>query len=364
MFEGVKTAIIGTVGVPGKYGGFETLAENLVRFASERRKPPCLTIYCSANAYEQRPDTYMGAHLTYLPVSANGPQSIIYDILSMLSAVRSGHEQLLVLGVSGCIALPLLRRFSRVRILTNIDGIEWRREKWNAAARWFLRFSERLAVRYSHVVIADNQAIVDYVFENYGQKCELIAYGGDHALATSPGDIGDLGLPRRYALGLCRIVRENNVEMILEAFRRVPTEPLVFVGNWAASDYGRELRSKYDGVPNLYLLDAIYDPGQLRAVRDGASLYIHGHSAGGTNPSLVEMMYFGLPIIAFDCSFNRYTTEERARYFSDAAELHALLEDREGLQLFVNDGHHMAEIASNRYTWRSVGTAYFKLLGY
>lgn len=362
MFKKTKIAIIGTVGVPANYGGFETLVENLINFSSQFERVPDLTVYCSGHAYQERVHNYRHARLIYLPIKANGTQSIIYDIWSMLSAVRSGHNQLLILGVSGCILLPILRRFSRVRILTNIDGLEWRRDKWGATARWFLRLSERLAVLHSHVVIADNQAIVDHVLTTYGRQCELISYGGDHALVAPACDISKLGLPRRYSLSLCRIEPENNVQMILEAFRQTPDESLVFVGNWSASGYGRKLRSEYLDNPNLFLLDAIYDPGKLRSLREAASLYVHGHSAGGTNPSLVEMMHFDTPVAAFDCSYNRYTTENKAFYFDSVEQLCAFLADRKASHRSAEEGMNMAEIANNRYTWERVGAAYFNLL--
>lgn len=352
-------AILGTVGVPGRYGGFETLAENLVRCHDLSPRDVDLAVVCSGAGSPDRPVVFGGATLRYVPLKANGIQSIPYDIWSLMQSIRRGDRAVILLGVSGALALPLVRLVSRMRVVTNIDGIEWRREKWRGLARLVLRASEWAAVRFSHVVVADNQAIAEYVRRSYGRPCTVIAYGGDHAVATTPGPAPDGLPPAGYALALCRIEPENNVAMILEAFAGLPGRPLVFVGNWDRSAHGRDLRARFAAASNLTLLDPVYDPGQLRRLRDGAAVYVHGHSAGGTNPSLVEMMHFGIPVLAFDCAFNRFTTEEAAGFFANEQGLAALVEEMSPDQAAIM-GAKMQEIATRRYTWAEV---YQKYLG-
>lgn len=355
----MKLAILGTVGVPARYGGFETLAENFVRYADTHADGvDALTVYCSARAYPDRPTHFLGARLRYSRLNANGVQSIPYDIVSAVNAAIRGHDTLLILGVSGAVVIPILRAFTRCRIVTNVDGIEWRREKWKGVARRFLRWSEALAVRYSHDVVADNQGIADYLAETYGVDAAVIAYGGDHALdAASLPAAPDLDLPEDYALALCRIEPENNVEMILDAFDGAD-RPLVFVGNWSNSDYGRALRARFAGRPGLHLLDPVYEARPLYQLRDRAALYVHGHSAGGTNPALVEMMHFGIPVLAYDCNFNRYTTGDKAAYFSSAKTLRAQIEQLK----VVSNGTAMRKIARDLYMWDEIGARYLKLL--
>ena len=139
-----KLAILGTVGLPACYGGFETLAENLVHYHLEESLEDEVTVYCSSKSCQNKVRTYLGARLKYIPLYANGVQSIPYDILSLLSAVWNRSDAILLFGVSGAIVLPLIRVISSARIVVNIDGIEWRRNKWSGLAKWFLRFSEKI----------------------------------------------------------------------------------------------------------------------------------------------------------------------------------------------------------------------------
>jgi hypothetical protein len=146
-----RIAILGTVGVPGRYGGFETLATQLADAAAARGLSDRLTIWCSApQTPAPRPATYLGAQLRYLPLSANGAQSLPFDALSLWQAARSGHDAALLLGVSGALALPLIRARFPMRIIAHPDGIEWKRPKWGRLARTILRRSEAMAARTPH----------------------------------------------------------------------------------------------------------------------------------------------------------------------------------------------------------------------
>lgn len=356
-----KIAILGTVGVPANYGGFETLAENLVKFHFVSSLPELITIYCSSKSYPSMERSFLSAQLKYIPLNANGAQSIPYDIFSLISAVWYRNDVILLLGVSGSIALPFVRLFSSAHIVTNIDGIEWRREKWQGLAKRFLHFSEKVAVRFSHEVIADNGGIADYVKQAYEVDAHVIAYGGDHAIAVESVAVGEFSLPENFAFSVCRIEPENNVHMVLEAFAMLKSHALVMVGNWNISDYGRTLRESYSSYSNLFLLDPIYDLGKLKTLRSHATHYVHGHSAGGTNPSLVEAMHFGKPVLAFDCNFNRSTTEDKAFFFKTSEALVHLMETM-GETDAERVGRNMLEIAQRRYTWRIVAQQYFRLL--
>lgn len=136
-------------------------------------------------------------------------QSILYDIWSLIDAVMSKSNVILLLVVSGTIALPFIRIFSNTKIITNIDGIEWKRDKWQGIAKRFLKFSEKLAVKYSDEIIADNQAIKEYVKEGYKVNCHVIAYGGDHAVFAVLSSVEEYNLPDEYSFSVCRIEPEK-----------------------------------------------------------------------------------------------------------------------------------------------------------
>ena len=354
--EKIKIAIIGTNGVPASYGGFETFVEHLIE-----GKQAIFSVYCSSKNGKKREEEYKGARLIYIPLKANGISSIAYDIFSMIHALWSGQKNFLILGVSGAIFFPILKLFPEIKVITNIDGIEWQRNKWKGLSKIFLKFSEFMAIKFSSLIISDNLAITKYVSEKYKIDAKTIAYGGDHAFFTKEKVplLTNENLKHgksKYALSICRIEPENNVEMILEAVSLMDLS-LVFIGNWSDSEYGKRLFKKFSSRTNIHLLDPIYSIESLFEYRASCSVYIHGHSAGGTNPSLVEMMFFSKPIIAFDCSFNRFTLENKGNYFSSTQKLSHLLSDIESL----TDKIIFREIANRKYTWDFIRKEYLEL---
>jgi glycosyltransferase involved in cell wall biosynthesis len=363
-----KIAIIGTVGIPAKYGGFETLAEHLVKQMSDEYQ---LYVYCTKKKYvkSERKKEYLGAKLIYLPFDANGVWSILYDCVAILHALFFA-DVLMVLGVSGGVMLPFVRRFTNKKLIVSIDGIEWKRDKWIRPAKWYLWWAEKIAVKYSHADIADNESIQDYTAYRYKSLSNIIEYGADHTLNISPvpRDTGKYPfLDKEYAFTVCRIEPENNIHMILDAFSRLGGMPLVMVGNWDNSDYGRQLKQRYgtgsmdDQAGNIILLDPIYDQAGLDLIRGNAALYVHGHSAGGTNPSLVEAMYLSLPVIAFKVSYNRTTTENKAWYFSSADEIIDIV-NKVTTDELKTKSIQMKEIANRRYTWKVIAEKYIFLV--
>ena len=356
-----KIVIVGTEGVPAEYGGFETLADNLAVYRELQNLQVDLTIFCSNfSKVKKSQDSYKGARLEYIALSAHGIASVFYDVYSILKSLTKGVDVLLILGVSGSIVIPLVKMVSKCRVITNIDGVEWKREKWGFASKLFLRFSEFIAVNFSDVVIADNQGIVEHVQSQYHKSSSLIPYGGDHALNIESSCAEYLCLPDSYYLTICRIEPENNLEMILLAFSKNTDHNMVIVGNWNNSAFGITLKKHFNSYGNLILLDPIYDIGVLKTLRAGAEGYIHGHSAGGTNPSLVEMMHFGIPIYLFDCIYNRHTTENKGIFFSCAEDLIILRNSFNKTEL-RRKGQEMQTIAMQNYTWETVAKAYFQL---
>lgn len=358
-----KVAIIGTVGLPAKYGGFETLTAHLVEELSDMYD---FTVYCSSKKYskEEQIENWNGAKLKYLPLDANGIQSIPYDTLSIFHALFTS-DVLLVLGVAGAWILPFVKLFTNKKIIVSIDGIEWKRDKWSLAAKLYLWWAEKLAVRFSHIDISDNESIQDYTSVRYKTISRVIEYGADHTKVNLNPTQENLEkypfLADEYAVKVCRIEPENHVHTILKVFSELPDKKLVLVGNWNNSQYGKDLKEQYSKFENINLLDPIYNQKTIDLIRGNASLYIHGHSAGGTNPSLVEAMFLGLPIISNGVSYNRTTTEHKAFYFSNEFELKNVIKNltKENLQ---NCAFQMKKIAERRYTWKKIAKKYSNLI--
>ena len=354
-----KIAIIGTVGLPSNYGGFETLTEYLTKDLGAHFD---ITVFCSSASYKTKLKIHNNAKLIYLPLNANGIQSILYDIVSIFYALLFA-DTLLILGVSGCIVLPIVKLISSKKVIVNIDGLEWKRAKWGKVAKWFLKFSERVAVKYSDIIIADNKVIQEYVLSEYGKKAALIAYGADHTCkeALSMEVLNQFPfLIEKYAFKVCRIEPENNVHLILEAFSEYSGLNIVVVGNWNNSNYGKQLKLDFDSFENIYLLEPIYNQNILNQLRSNCYLYIHGHSAGGTNPSLVEAMYLELPILAYDVPYNLETTHQKALYFNDSKTLTSLLKSVQDHDL-VKTSKALKAIADEFYTWDIITKQYASL---
>ena len=349
-----NVSVIGIVGVPAKYGGFETLVENIIgENASDGIK---YSIFCSSKSSKEQILEYKGAKLHYISFKANGMQSTLYDILAMLKT-SNRYDVALVLGVSGCIFLPIYRLWFRKKLIVNIDGLEHRREKWGRFAKWFLKKSEEMAIRYADVVVTDNKGVQNYVMETYGISSALITYGGDHVICEVSAErsievLKEYGVKTGgYAISVCRIEPENNCHMVLEAFAK-SGKRLLYIGNWDQSEYGRRLKKQYSKYKNITIHDPEYDLDTLYVLRSNAKMYVHGHSAGGTNPSLVEAMLIGRPIVAYNVVYNRVTTDNKASYFSSSDGLIALLEDE------IVNGDEMMRIAKEKYTWKNIASQY------
>lgn len=321
--------LVGTVGVPARYGGFETLAEQLC--CSISADDVQFLVYCERHSYAdvERTESFNGHQRVFLPLKANGVSSLFYDALALIDAVfRRQASEIFIFGYSGAWILPVLKLMKpRVRYIVNVDGMEWRREKFSAPAKLLLKALEWCASGAASVVIADNAALADLFRKRYRFDPVVIAYGGDHTLMREkalgqPVPIDDAAMG--HYLAIARIEPENNSEMIIQGCISAEV-PLVFIGNWSANNYGINLRERYGNSPNILLHDPIYDQADLAKWRLGAVGYIHGHSVGGTNPSLVEALFHTDRLASFDCTFNRTTMSGEGEYFKDADSLATLL---------------------------------------
>jgi hypothetical protein len=353
------SAIIGTVGIPANYGGFETIVDELAKHYCGDKN---IFVYCSSLSYDRKIKKYHQFNLIYLPFRANGIQSIFYDAISILHAVyKLKSSKLLLLGVSGALLIPIIKFIRPSIVITcNIDGLEWKRAKWRWWEQKFLKFLERLSCKYSDNIISDNLHIRNHVQENYNRGSDLISCGGEHARKAKIIKIEKYIIPTDFYLKICRVEPENNVEMVLNVFSKLENQNLVFVGNWQHSDFARSIFEKFKNERNIFLIGPSYDKDEIYTLRTKCKAYVHGHSAGGTNPSLVEILHFKKMPICFRCNYNESSTFGLASYYSDEDELKEIIEHEK----WRHSGNLNALFikSRNEYNWDTISTKYFKYL--
>ena len=353
----IKLSIVGAHGLPAKYGGYCTLAEYLAEYKPEDFD---VTVYCVKSEFPDGPEMYKGCHLVYLDASARGIMAWKFHAQGIKHAIRDQADCILLCGSSGGFSLPFYQKYKN-KFYLNIGGIEWARSKYNKILRLIVRILMKTAVRYSGHLIADNVGMHDYYIKEYGRNDSVvIAYGGDQAKKENitPEAIEKYPfLNGKYAIVIARIQPDNNTEMLLETFKDAPL-PLVYIGNWDVTEWSKEMRKKYSTYTNLILLDAIFDIPLLNQIRSHCSLYIHGHSAGGTNPSLVEAMFLGVPLICYDNGFNNNTTFNKALYFKSSEDIKKIL-NNVSEEEFTKEGEIMSELANRHYQWKTIAEQYY-----
>lgn len=353
-----KVHIVGTHGVPAKYGGFETLADYLCQNLNEDYE---LTVYCNAHKYPVKEKKYYGATLKYLKLEANGFKGIFYDLITFIQALL-GADVILYLSPVGSGFMTPLKYLTRKKVIVNHGGLnEWEREKLNSIQKIWAKFNHRIAAKCSDVNIADNDLYKQSLKDNFNADSVVIRYGGDHVNKI------DVGHPvfskkysfakEKYAVSVSRAQLDNNIHIVLEAFETFHKFKIVLVSNWSISKYGLDLKEKYSNHPNMILLDAIYDKDELDYIRGNGYVYIHSHSRCGTAPSLVEAMNLENAIISFDVPTNRETTKNGAMFFSDASTLLDQLKELSSNNM-VSCKDKMMEISTKEYTWENISTDY------
>lgn len=356
-----KVALIGTNGVPAHYGGIETLAEYLTRDLGEEYDLYC---YCSKTPKEKQLQSYHNTKLIYVPMKANGWQSIFYDGWTIFRS-QMKHDVLVVLGCSCPPALWLKHIFRKPIVLNAIGGKETEKVRGAkmlgkvevAIKKWM----EGVQAHNADYVIIDNAANVELFENKHHVKALLAEYGGDHA-KVEPITIEMKEkypfLAGQYDVTVSRAQEDMNIHMVIDAYKQVPERTVVIVSNWQKSEYGQRLYADNAGkYNNIILLNAIYDQKELNTIRSNAALYLHTHSMCGTAPSLVEAMYLDLPVICFKVPTNLETTEHKSIYFETVPELISVLKklDEPTLVRLKTDLH---EIAIRRYNWKRISGIY------
>ena len=319
--------MLGTRGVPNAYGGFEQAVEHLGPRLNEQGHD--VHIYCSTGQAE-RLESWEGCQLHYCfdPTSLGTFGQFIYDLNCIRHARRQAYDVVIQFGYTSSSIWWWL--WPEAPHLVNMDGLEFKRSKYSSLVQGFLRYAERLATREASILIADNPGIEEYLTERYpSSQVRMIAYGTSlPSLPTPTQPVLDMGLyPNAYDLVICRMEPENHVELICKAHSSSEDPiPLVLVGS-TENGYGRLMKQRF-GSEGIRFVGSLYDREKLDALRGHCLHYIHGHSVGGTNPSLLEAMAAAQSIIAHDNPFNRSVLQDEGEYFLDESSLRDALQKK------------------------------------
>ena len=327
--QSLRIAMIGTRGVPARYGGFETAIEEVGRRLAGRGHR-VLVYSRNPDADAPLPPLYRGMRVVELPaMRRRSLETLSHTGVSIAHLLRRVHPDVaFVFNAANSLFLPALRA-ARIPVATHVDGLEWKRGKWGPAGQRYYRAAEAAAVRLSDALIADAQGIADYYAQEFSAPTELISYGAPQ-VPTRTDRLAELSLEAGgYHLVVARFEIENHVDVVVDGYTRSSARhPLVVVGSAPyADEYTRRVESLADA--RVRLLGGVWDQELLDQLYTGALVYHHGHSVGGTNPSLLRAIGAGTAVDAFDVSFNREVLGEAGRYWSDADDVAGLVDSAE-----------------------------------
>jgi glycosyltransferase involved in cell wall biosynthesis len=350
-----KLLILGTRGIPGSHGGFETFAERLALYLA--KKGWRVTVYCQSYGDKLSYSIWQGINLVHIPVPKdNSLCSILFDFKAASHAVKQ-EGLILTLGYNTAVFSLLYRLRNRVN-LTNMDGMEWWRKKWNALEKSWLYLNERCAVWFSNYLIADHPQIKRYLRTEVktAKPIAVIPYSAEVVTKADKTLLKKYNLvPQQYALVIARPEPENSILEIVSAFSQKRRNiPLVVLGKYWPQEVSYHQKVLASASDEVIFVGGIYDHEVVKALRYYTSLYVHGHQVGGTNPSLIEAMSSGSPVLAHNNPFNSWVAGEGAVYFQDVADcdekLTQLLDDPSKLQAMKQSSlaRYRAEFADDQ----------------
>lgn len=359
----MKIAIISTRGIPNNYGGFEQFAEYISVGLVERGHS--VTVY-SPHFHAYQNPAYNGVTIkhVYSPEQWMGSAlgSFFYDYSSLRDALKNDDFDIIYdCGYTSII--PAYIRFKidtiqRPAIITNMDGLEYKRTKFNPLVRKFIFWEEKMAVKYSHYLVSDNKGISTYYSEKYGKNSTFLAYGAHIYSDYSEKYLEKYGLiSGEYLLVVARMEPENNVETIIQGYidSGVADKPLILVGK-TNTPFAKKLIKRYGSKKGIRFVGGIYDFKELNSIRHYSAGYFHGHSVGGTNPSLLEAMASSCFIIAHDNPFNKSVLADNAVYFSNATDISSAIQasvySNETLRKQFSSNN--LEIIEKEYSWEKI----------
>lgn len=356
--------LLGTHGVPAAYGGFETAAEQVGLYLHEHGWR--VVVYCQVDGTGPISyDSWNGLERVNIPVSVPGWRGTsLFDLKSVQHSSQF-NDPCLVFGYNTGV-FNVWHRLKKIPLVINMDGIEWSRARWGFFRQAILYVNERFSAAAGNMLIADHPEIEVYLRTRApARKITTITYGAPEVTDAATEPVTELGLePGRYVSLICRSIPENSILEIVDGFsRRKREHKLLVVGPYTpdTDDYHRAVMDAASS--QVVFAGAIYEPDRVASIRYHSALYAHGHTVGGTNPSLVEAMGAGNPVLAHDNPYNRWTAGPQAAFFSTADDVGRLLDD------LLDDPATLAEMSrasrarhAVEFTWDHVAGQYEQVL--
>jgi glycosyltransferase involved in cell wall biosynthesis len=355
----MRIALLGTRGIPARYGGFETAIEEIApRLVAAGHE---VTVYCRSDTDTER--IYKGVTRVVLPaVRHRIVETLSHTLLSSIHSARFRPDVAVVFNCANAPFLPILKA-AGIPTAVHVDGLEWQRGKWGRFGRRYYRLAERAAARLADELIADARAISAYLADQYGRESRFIPYGSREVLRDRAGLSGTGLSSRGFHLVVARIEPENHVELILAGYQASRARrPLVLVGdNPYRTAYAVRVAT-LASHPRITSLGSVWDQALLDQLYAHCLSYLHGHSVGGTNPSLLRAMGAGAAVTAFDVVFNREVTDGRARFFRSVDDVASALEaDEQDVEAAEARGEVLKRDALQRCSWDDVASSYEEL---
>lgn len=357
----MRVAILGTRGIPNYHGGFEQFAEFFAKYLVDNNHETY--VYCSS-LHPYKKGIWNDINLIHQtdPENRIGTSGqFIYDLNCILDSRSRNFDVIFQLGyTSSSIWSKLLPKGAK--IITNMDGLEWKRSKYNRMVQKFLMYAEKLAVDNSDILVADSIGIQDYLKEKYSVDSKYIAYGVNPNNTFNDEVLADYQLQKEnYNLLIARMEPENNIEVILDGYVRSKMKTKFVVVGKTDNGFGKYLVHKFKKYSNILFLGGVYDMDKLNSLRKNSNLYFHGHSVGGTNPSLLEAMVSDTLICAHENVFNRSILGENGFYFSNETDVSYLIKERnkEDYIDMVKRAHSMV---LKMFSWQKINKEYLSLL--
>jgi len=354
----LKIAIIGTRGIPNYHGGFEQFAENFSTYLAKKNHD--VYVY-NSHTHPFQKNIFRGVNI----VHCNDPENrigtagqFIYDLNCILNSRKHQFDVILQLGYTSSSIWHWLLPKSPI-IITNMDGLEWKRSKYSKPVQKFLKYAESLAVKSSNYLISDSIGIQNYIKETYDKNSKYIAYGANVFENPDENVLKQYKVkPYSFNMLIARLEPENNIETILEGVAKANSKlPFLVIGKHNVNEFGKYLQNRFESYKNIKFVGGIYDLVHLNNLRHYSNLYFHGHSVGGTNPSLLEAMASWTLIIANDNIFNKAILENDAFYFNTPEDVCYYLDN-------VSKNDNLKFIKNNRgkiissYNWELINQAY------